>query len=515
MAKRTTKKSFRKKATKKKTLKKATRKKSAGKKVAEEPSEELFLGLVGAVGNDLKEFSEIISNQLLEYGYTTELITLTDIFQVIQDKSRYSSEYERIKEYMDEGNSIRRDSGHNDILVRHAMSKVFQFRENHGDRRMAYIFKSLKHHEEIKQLRQIYGESFYLIGLYSNLDKRFSTLVKVKRMSEEEANQLIERDLGEPIKHGQKLSKSYELSDVFIDGNKRNRMVSQSKRFIELLFGHPYHTPDPDEHNMFQAYAASLKSSDLSRQVGAIIVNKDGDIVSQGVNDVPKAQGGLYSNKDDIDERDFKQKCDSNAFQRNRIIEKIVEDVKSSSSTKLEFSTNHLDVLKEKLCQSDIQDLTEYGRAVHAEMEALLAAARIGISVRGGTLYTTTYPCHNCAKHIVAAGIMKVIYVEAYPKSRAKELHKDSISIDKLDGSRVSFLPFLGVGPRRYFDLFSLKLSSGREINRKDETGNVINFEAQKQNIALKLHERSNKYMEEEKSAEHLIKKYLEKKGVV
>ncbi|MCP2807341.1 deaminase, partial [Salmonella enterica subsp. enterica serovar Typhimurium] len=66
--------------------------------------------------------------------------------------------------------------------------------------------------------------------------------------------------------------------------------------------------------------------------------------------------------------------------------------------------------------------ITEYGRAVHAEMEALLSAARNGIAIRGGTLYTTTYPCHNCAKHIVAAGIKKVKFVEPYPKSYATKM---------------------------------------------------------------------------------------------
>ena len=123
---------------------------------------------------------------------------------------------------------------------------------------------------------------------------------------------------------------------------------------------------------------------------------------------------------------------------------------------------------------------------MHAEMEALLACARIGVSPRGSTLYSTTFPCHNCAKHIVAAGVHRVVFIEPYPKSKALELHKDAVRLDEpnfpvaeRDSSidRVSFQPFLGVGPRRYFDLFSLKLSSGYDVKRKNGGGRKATWE--------------------------------------
>ena len=361
-------------------------------------------------------------------------------------------------------------------------------------------------------MKLVYGESFYLIGLYSTVEKRISNLTGVLNIPKDKAKKLISRDQEEDFSYGQKLRKSYQLSDVFIDGNNRKTMVRQSKRFIELLFGFPYHTPNPEEHNMFQAYAASLKSSDLSRQVGAIIVSKEGDIIAQGANDVPKAKGGLYNNEDKTDARDFQKKHDSNEKRRNAIMENILEAVRSHKNGG--FTEEQVNLLRENLMKSEIRDITEYGRAVHAEMEALLAAARIGISVRGGTLYTTTYSCHNCAKHIVASGIMKVIYVEPYPKSLTGELHKDSVSVDKEDKNKVSFLPFLGIGPRRYFDLFSLRLSSGREIKRK-KNGCIIDFEPNKKTISLRLSEKPAKYMDEEKTAAKVFHKYLQEKGVI
>ncbi len=54
---------------------------------------------------------------------------------------------------------------------------------------------------------------------------------------------------------------------------------------------------------------------------------------------------------------------------------------------------------------------------IHAEMNALLWAARAGIAVDGSTIYVTLQPCHNCVKACVAAGIKTIIYKESYDKS--------------------------------------------------------------------------------------------------
>lgn len=127
------------------------------------------------------------------------------------------------------------------------------------------------------------------------------------------------------------------------------------------------------------------------------------------------------------------------------------------------------DVIRKIKSDTYLTNLTEFGRTVHAEMDAITQATRLGISLAGGTLYTTVFPCQNCTKHIVAVGIKKVIYIEPYPKSLAKVLHDDSIVIDEQNPDKVSFLPFEGVGPRRFQDLFSLVTSVGTKIERKEK----------------------------------------------
>lgn len=88
-------------------------------------------------------------------------------------------------------------------------------------------------------------------------------------------------------------------------------------------------------------------------------------------------------------------------------------------------------------------------------------------------MFCTTFPCHNCAKHIIASGIKEVVYVEPYPKSKAIEFHSDAVTTKKERerSKMVRFKPFVGVGPRQFFDLFSLQLGSGRPIARQDSEG--------------------------------------------
>jgi cytidine deaminase len=123
---------------------------------------------------------------------------------------------------------------------------------------------------------------------------------------------------------------------------------------------------------------------------------------------------------------------------------------------------------------SPIMDILEFGRVVHAEMHALSTAARNGLSVKGATLFTTTFPCHICARHIVAAGIRRVVYVEPYAKSLAGELYPDSIEIEgdsRVAGPKVAFEQFKGIGSQSFHSIFQRR-------RRKDRKGNVIPWSA-------------------------------------
>jgi deoxycytidylate deaminase len=105
--------------------------------------------------------------------------------------------------------------------------------------------------------------------------------------------------------------------------------------------------------------------------------------------------------------------------------------------------------------------LIEFSRAVHAELHAIISAAQsAGHQMLGGTLYCTTYPCHACARHIVAAGLAVVRYIEPYRKSLALKLHSDALTENEGETSKVRILPYDGVAPARYLELFDISFGS-------------------------------------------------------
>jgi deoxycytidylate deaminase len=459
--------------------------------------DEIVFGLVAPVGADLDAFEEQLNRHLPSYGYRSNKIKLSDFLKSTEGqrisgvKIESSSSYKRYETLMTAGNEVRKRTSANDFLAQYAVTRIGSSRQTEKTKDgkqipkpfkgKVHILHSLKHKEEVETLRAVYGDGFFLISIHCHDEQRRMHL-RGKEISDLDAVRLILRDYDDNQKFGQQTSKVYELADVFIhlDLDNLEKTSKEIQRFLDLVFGNPFRTPTRDENAMFLAYAAALRSASLSRQVGAVVTSESGEIIATGTNDTPRFGGGQYWTGES-DQRDFARGFDSNTRQRNIILKAVIRafmdaGVKFSDENSKQKGYTEAELLqrsKKILAETPLFDLTEFGRDVHAEMEALLCCARIGVSPKGGTLYTTTFPCHNCAKHIVAAGIERVVYVEPYPKSKAKELHSDSIEIEsphKVKG-KVRFEPFIGVGPRKYFDLFSLALSTGRSLERKNDDG--------------------------------------------
>jgi deoxycytidylate deaminase len=426
----------------------------------------------------------LISDRLRLFKYTAAEVKISrDILENFIKVGDLSSAA-RINALMDEGNRLRKKTDDFGILAKLAAGIISRGREVDHDKqtikpskRKAFVISSLKHPDEVQALRKIYSNGFFLIGVHADKNRRVKYLTD-KGMGEEDAKLLVDRDEHEADEFGQHTRDTFHLSDFFInyDGDA-DKYHNEVVRALNLIFGHPFVTPTFDEFAMFMAFSASLRSADLSRQVGAV-VTRNNNIVSTGANDVPKAGGGLYWAErsadgknivDTQDGRDFTRGFDANVKEKQRIIEDIVS----------KFDAEQQEQARKILGKSKLKDITEYGRVAHAEMEALLACARNGIPTVDAHLYCTTFPCHNCAKHIIAAGVQRVVYVEPYPKSKALEFHKDSITFEKSrdpKDQRVLFEPFVGVGPRSFFNLFSTNLGSGSKIERKDGNGEKVEW---------------------------------------
>jgi len=443
---------------------------------------EIIIGIVSAVGTEAERVITPLKNRLSRFGYNVEEIKLSSLLT----SAPTTSEYERIKGLMNAGDELRKSTNNNAILA-YGSAKLIQEKRNSGIEKNAYIINSLKHPDEVEILRKIYGQGFYLFGIHTDKKRRLHYLTEDKNLTSIEADELTNIDEDENIKHGQRTRDTYHLSDFFINFTKNDDLVKNTiQRFLDLIFSHPYKNPTFDEFSMFMAFSSSVRSGDLSRQVGAVIA-KNQQIIATGTNECPVSGGGHYwaqtdeesgNVTDTSDGKDYTRNEDSNKAEQNEIIQSIVSSVSKIDET----SEDCITAIQSVLEKSRIRDLTEFGRVVHAEMEAILSCARAGINCVGSTLYCTTFPCHNCAKHIIASGIKRVVYVEPYPKSKALEFHSDSIELrtkldSKKESDQVIFEPFTGVGARRFLDFFSMNLGMGNKLKRKDKEGHTVSWE--------------------------------------
>jgi deoxycytidylate deaminase len=443
---------------------------------------ELFFGLVAPVGVDLTDSIVYLEAKLRSLGFITKQIKVTSVFSELNKKlplditlaekpteTRYES-------YISYGDAVRTRLDEDAFFAATSIAKIIKERLElnlaTGPERTAYIVHQFKRREEIELMRLVYGRLFFQISVYDKRHVRVDTLARKIASSHNssdhnlyrpEAERLVEKDEDERLNpHGQRVGDIFHEADYIINtGINNNTAANQINRLLELIFGSNIISPTKMEYGLYMAKAASLRSLDLSRQVGAAVFSKQGEILTLGSNEVPKGTGGTYWCDDPFDDRDYKRGIDSNFKRKMEILRELLG---SQSATDYE--------IVEKYRKTQFMDALEYGRMIHAEMSAICDAARRGIALDGAVLYTTTFPCHMCAKHIVATGISEVVFLEPYTKSLASGLHSDSISIegqsrDKYeDFPSVLFKHFYGVSPKRYRDLFE-------RTSRKDSVGTL------------------------------------------
>lgn len=476
-------------------------------------SSELVIGIVGYAGAGCSTISKKIKSQLDAKGYNSNIIKLSE--QIEKNTPNFSAllrpgspdegnqKIARAIALQDAGDALREKYG-NHVVASLAVGEIRSIRgdEVSDNIKNAYILDSIKHKDEVILLRKLYEESFRLVAVHCDLEGRENRLIselgnraKFEGADHEKVRRYMRRDEKDKnFSYGQGVRDAFYLADYFLDNNANSveLIADDISRFISVLLGSDLARPTKSETGMYLAHAAALKSSCLSRQVGAALQNKDGDIIAIGHNEVPKFGGGTYQHGEQPDSRchlwDWKKGTEpvfrgchnSRSKQQLRmklaewsaetfpslIFERLKKEKIIDSSINYTIVTS---IKKLLLDSSDIfidapelGDLIEYSRSIHAEMDAILSAARSGSSVVGGTLYCTTFPCHNCARHLITAGIHKVYYIEPYVKSRALDLHNDALTTNAREAFtqdtekqiRMEVTPFTGIGPRMYEDHF-------------------------------------------------------------
>lgn len=435
---------------------------------------ELFFGFVSPIGADIEAALIAFERELRSKGYEVVRVKVTNIYKIMKDyvppnkPLNEASPHSRYSSFIEYGNQLREHFDDDAVLAATAMRQIANKRiKSQANRvpyeRTAYLIHQFKRKEEIDLLRSVYGRLFFQISIYSRRGARTDFLSRVFARGAQVSGPQRFRHLAEKIiqddedevgkKHGQRVAKIFHDADFIISRDIAVPVDAQVSRFVDLLFGANYLSPSRLEYGMFVAKAAALRTLDLSRQVGAAIFSNETEIISLGSNEVPKAEGGTYWEGDPHDAREYAKGGDSNLQRKREILTEIIRITHGEGGVEPWLGS-------EPIRESQFMDALEYGRIIHAEMSAIMDAARLGRSVKGATLFCTTFPCHMCAKHIVGAGIKNVVFLEPYPKSLAFDLHADSLEIEGGDRGQYRDYPstgfehFYGVTPRRYRELF-------------------------------------------------------------
>jgi len=433
-------------------------------------TDEIVIGLCGPIGVNLPEITRKIKETLASYDYTCTPLKMSGLIE--EELGGVSdTEINRKRRLITAGNELRENYGRASILAEKAIEKIFINRNEafpdgaYASRRHCFVIDSIKNLAEAKKFREVYGSSFYLVGVFSSLDRKKTYLTRGDNSLDKEAERLIEDDYNQKGDFGQQVGKVFKTADYFFRLEGEADADGKVQRLIKLILGAEIITPTSAETAMFMAASAARNSACLSRQVGAAIAKTDGDVLATGWNDVPNFGGGTYQ----LGKADFRcynhGKFCRNDQEKGTIIGAIVSDLVASGAV----SEDKRDVARQSIAGSRVADLIEFSRAVHAEMHAILNAAKTGAGLtQDAVLYCTTYPCHSCARHIVAAGIKEVYFIEPYAKSKAVSLHDDSITEDETVAGKLKILAYEGVAPPRFLDFFSIK--NDRKINGRYET---------------------------------------------
>ncbi len=256
-----------------------------------------------------------------------------------------------------------------------------ELREKNGDGYLAetvlartqadknYVVDSFRHPSEIAVFRR--EPRYRLLLIEADPKIRFERIRQRGREADpatlNDFLRLEEEEHASSAAGGQQLHLSAVEADSTLDNNSSLEELKESVAGIVSRWAHHLSRPGWDEYFMGIAKVASLRSNCVKRKVAAVIV-KDKRVISTGYNGTPRGTTNCFEGGC--------PRCNNLADSGAR--------------------------LDECLCS-------------HAEENAITQAAYHGVSVKGGTLYSTFAPCLMCTKMIINAGIEEVIYNLEYP----------------------------------------------------------------------------------------------------
>ncbi len=295
-------------------------------------------------------------------------------------------------------------------------------------------------------------------------------------------------------------------------------------KFVSLIKQPGLVNPSALERNMQTAFTAKLSSGCISRQVGAVVTDKNNSIKAVGWNEVPQNQTPcILRNLNDYEKDDFEEhliytkyeRSDDKNYKNNKNFKENIKDLlsKSKSSGMQMNGRNCAYCFKTFHNTFENKDNQVHTRSLHAEENAMLQISKYGGQpLKGGKLYTTASPCELCSKKAYQLGIKEIFYIDPYPGIAKKQILKGGNNKDK----NPKLYIYQGAIGRGYYKLYEPMMSVKDEISLrsgiKPEKSDESNLEAVKDILANyikdkpKLKEKLDTKLGESKSMKEFLK---------
>lgn len=368
----------------------------------------IAIGVTGSFGSGCSTITEVLNEDHSFIAYS-----LSDTLKEKWSASEKGKPVEEALRYelQDLGNDLRRKNSHSYLA-----EETFKKTSKDGNLRKLLVFDSIRNTAEIAFFRSKFPD-FYVIAVDCTEGDRWERVrarYDERKLGYSDFRKDDERDKNEEgVPYGQQVALCVDEADYLIR-NDTDPMVTTRTAIKRILgeklsdpiglFKGELRPPTPQEAYMSTAYSAALMSQCIKRQVGAVIIDKRGAVVSIGYNENPSPLKPCYLQFGDC--------------YREMIAENVMGTIKTCP-----FCTGQLDGLTYPYhcphCDRNIYRQIVRDRAIsrctalHAEEKAIINAPPM--SLEGSTLYVTTFPCFNCAQKILDVGIQAVYYVESYP----------------------------------------------------------------------------------------------------
>lgn len=400
------------------------------------------------------------------------------------------------------------------------------FRQTPSDSRTGwFVMECFRTRAEVEHFRRRI-ESFFLVSVFATYSDRrerkrkqwsenFDDPKEIGRRFEE----LEKKDRG-PQNESEKLEfwpinveAAVDVSDIAINNPTVPEAADQEAwepvlqrkflRMLSLITEPGCCPPTAAEENMHLAHSAALRSTCMSRQVGAVITKGLGHVLAVGWNDTGMGQlgcglggaltGGSLQTKYDQMRAYLEERLGTEAWskvwldigmdnlfcfrERVTLLDEMCSILRKPGDAKEVGRLiargpedgkhpGELVRLAQVLNHAVLGRRVDFCRALHAEENALLQANRLGgVSVADGTIYVTASPCEMCTKSLYQAGIKKIVYTQVYPGTWAHAFRTDGIR-------NINFEQFEGVKSPGYYRLFKpdYPLKDAQAIRRENRS---------------------------------------------